>query len=283
MEDVEELFDYTRYTNRQLVVIPLVILVIALLIIGGMWLVTGTPADLGIEFTGGTELQIETTAPQEEIPNTFNEDIASIRPLLTDDNAYILTFQSTDVGGLVAQAENAGYTITSAQSVSASFGTDTQTLAIFGLVIAFTGMSVVVFIMFRTFIPSIAIVISAFSDMMVPLALMNLFNIELSLGTVAALLMIIGYSVDSDILLNNHILRRAGGFYESAYEAIRTGVTMTLTSLTAVIVMTITAYAFGIGLLTSIGIVLSFGLLADLMNTYLLNFSLLRWYRKVDV
>lgn len=283
MEDVEELFDYTQYTNRQLVVIPLAILAIALLTIGAMWIVTGTPADLGLEFTGGTELQIETTAPQEEIPTAFDEDVASIRPLLTDDNAYILTFQSTDVSGIVSQAENAGYTITSAQSVSASFGTDTQSLALFGVVIAFTGMSIIVFVMFRTFIPSIAIVISAFSDMMIPLALMNLFNIELSLGTVAALLMIIGYSVDSDILLNNHILRRAGGFYESAYEAIRTGVTMTLTSLTAVIIMTITAYAFGIGLLTAIGIVLSFGLLADLMNTYLLNFSLLRWYRKVDV
>jgi preprotein translocase subunit SecF len=107
---------------------------------------------------------------------------------------------------------------------------------------------------------------------------MNLFGIRLSLGTVAALLMLIGYSVDSDILLNNHVLRRSGGFYESAYRAMRTGVTMTLTSIAAMAVMAITATLFGIPLLPEIGTVLVFGLTADLMNTYMLNMSLLRWY-----
>jgi preprotein translocase subunit SecF len=91
--------------------------------------------------------------------------------------------------------------------------------------------------------------------------------------------MIIGYSVDSDVLLNNHILNRRGGFYESTYRAMRTGVTMTLTSLVAMIVMTITATLFQIPLLPDIGIILVFGLATDLMNTYMLNLSLLRWYK----
>jgi preprotein translocase subunit SecF len=133
--------------------------------------------------------------------------------------------------------------------------------------------------MFRTFVPSIAVVVSAFSDIVIPVALMNLLGIELSLGTVAALLMIVGYSVDSDILLNNHILRRSGGFYESTYRAMRTGVTMTLTSLSAMLVMSVTATLFGIELLASIGLILVFGLATDLMNTYMLNLSLLRWYK----
>jgi preprotein translocase subunit SecF len=59
----------------------------------------------------------------------------------------------------------------------------------------------------------------------------------------------------------------------------RTGVTMTLTSIAAMIVMTIVATLFGISLLAAIGTVLVFGLTADLMNTYLLNLSLLRWYK----
>jgi preprotein translocase subunit SecF len=133
--------------------------------------------------------------------------------------------------------------------------------------------------MFRTFVPSIAVVVSAFSDVVVPVALMNLLGIELTLGTVAALLMLIGYSVDSDILLNNHILRRSGDFYESTYRAMRTGVTMTLTSLSAMIVMTVVATLFGIQLLAAIGTVLVFGLATDLLNTYMLNLSLLRWYK----
>jgi len=140
-------------------------------------------------------------------------------------------------------------------------------------------MSLLIFALFRTFVPSIAVVLSAFSDIMIPLALMNIFGFKLTLGTVAALLMLIGYSVDSDVLLNNHILNRRGGFYESTYRAMRTGVTMTLTSISAMVVMTIAAFLLGIPLLPEIGIILVFGLTADLMNTYLLNLSLLRWYK----
>jgi preprotein translocase subunit SecF len=168
--------------------------------------------------------------------------------------------------------------VESSNEVSPSFGGDTQTTAIRGLIISFVGMSVLVFVMFRSIAPSIAVIASAFSDVMIPLALMNLVGIQLTLGTVAALLMLIGYSVDSDILLNNSILRQSGDFYESTSRAMRTGVTMTLTSIAAMAVMSILAAFFGIQIMASIGFVLVVGLLADLMNTYLLNVSLLRWY-----
>ena len=143
---------------------------------------------------------------------------------------------------------------------------------------AFIGMAIVVFFLFRKLVPSLAVVLSALGDILIPLAIMNLLGIQLSLGTVAALLMLIGYSVDSDILLTNHILKSKGNFYESTYNAMRTGLTMTFTSLSAITVMTISSFLFGVDLLTSIGVVLIFGLLVDLLNTYLLNFSLLRWY-----
>jgi preprotein translocase subunit SecF len=91
--------------------------------------------------------------------------------------------------------------------------------------------------------------------------------------------MIIGYSVDSDILLNNHVLRRHGSFYESAYQAMRTGVSMTLTSIAAMTTMFLVSWYLGIPLLPDIALILVFGLSADLMNTYLMNMSLLRWYK----
>ena len=80
-------------------------------------------------------------------------------------------------------------------------------------------------------------------------------------------------------LLNNHVIRRRGEFYESTFRAMRTGVTMTITSIAAMIVMTVVATVLGIPLLPAIGVVLVFGLSADLMNTYLLNVSLLRYYK----
>jgi len=270
--------DYEQYTNRQLAIVPLIVLAVALLIIAGWYATTGVPVSPGIEFTGGTEVQIQTSDSPAEIRQQMDFEIESIQPV-TGQNQYIVTTQSTEIDSIENQIDAAGYELISSAETSASFGENAQQLAVWGVVIAFIGMSVLTFALFRTFVPSLAIVASAFSDIVIPLALMNVLGIELSLGTVAALLMLIGYSVDSDILLNNHILRRRGGFYESTYRAMRTGVTMTLTSISAMIVMTIVGTLLGIPLLPSIGLILVFGLTADLMNTYPLNLSLLRWYK----
>lgn len=287
--DVPEI-DYTGYTNRQLAAVPLAVLALALLLLGGWYVAFGTPVTLGIEFVGGTELTVETSTSEADIADAFEEEPTSIQAIQTEDDQYIVQFTSTDDQALADQArdnlEPSGNAdvVQSVSSTSASFGQQAQQTALLGLVVAFLGMSVLAFALFRTFVPSIAIVISAFSDLMIPLAFMNvltatrIFEFRLSLGTVAALLMIIGYSVDSDILLNNHILRRSGDFYESTHRAMRTGVTMTVTSMAAMLVMAITAFAFGIELLFSIGLILFVGLAADLMNTYMLNLSLLRWY-----
>ena len=273
--------DYTRYSNRQLVAVPLVVLALAVVVLA---VVGVTP---GIAFTGGTELQVQTSASASEITQSFESrvpyEVESVQQA-GSGNSYLVTFQATEnseVREITAAAEEAGYDVQSVSSRSASFSSESQQQALIGLGIAFLGMSLIVFGLFRTFVPSIAVVASAFSDIVIPLGLMGLFGIKLTLGTVAALLMLIGYSVDSDLLLNNHVLRRSGGFYESTYRAMRTGVTMTVTSIAAMTVMTLVAsrFVFGIPLLPEVGIVLVFGLTADLMNTYLLNVSLLRYYK----
>ncbi|RRJ32007.1 protein translocase subunit SecF [Halocatena pleomorpha] len=277
--------EYSRYTNRQLAAIPLAVLAVALLIIAGWYVVTGVPVTPGIDFTGGTELQISASDSPDQIEQTFESQLPyEVDSVVESGDSYIVTIQATEqseVNEIMNTAEEEGYTVQSAQTRSAAFSTDAQRQALIGVAVAFVGMSVLTFVLFRTFVPSIAIVVSAFSDIMIPVALMNVFGIPLSLGTVAALLMLIGYSVDSDILLNNSILRRRGDFYESTYRARRTGVTMTLTSIVAMVVMTIfsSPLVFGIPLLPDIGLILVFGLTADLMNTYLLNVSLLRYYK----
>ncbi|WP_281194670.1 protein translocase subunit SecF [Halorubrum sp. F4] len=278
--------DYTEYSNRQLVLVPLAVLALAIVVIGGWYAVTGAPATLGLEFTGGVELRIADDGGdvEERIETAFDPAPDSIRSIPADD-VYVVTFRAADddpdglASDLEEQAAAAELETEAIDQVSASFATDTARTAIFGLGLAFLGMSVLVFALFRTFVPSVAVVASAFSDLVIPVAAMNLLGIEMTLGIVAALLMIIGYSVDSDILLNNSVLRRTGEFYESVNRAMRTGVTMTVTSMAAMIVMAIVATIFGIGLLRDIGIILAIGLCADLMNTYLLNVALLRWYK----
>ena len=284
--DVPEI-NYTDYSNRQLVAVPLAVLVLALAIIGGWYLVTGAPANLGLEFTGGVELRIADDGDgnmDERIETAFDREPDSIRSIPADD-VVVVTFRAAEddpdglANDLEDQADGAGFTLEALDQVSPSFAADTAQTALFGIGLAFLGMSVLVFALFRTFVPSVAVVASAFSDLIIPIAAMNLLGIQMMLGTVAALLMIIGYSVDSDILLNNSVLRRTGDFYESVSSAMRTGVTMTLTSTVAMIVMAVVASIFGIDLLRDIGVILAIGLAADMMNTYLMNVTLLRWYK----
>ncbi|MFB6193870.1 MAG: protein translocase subunit SecF [Halobaculum sp.] len=300
--------DYDRYSNRQLAAVPLAVLGVAILIIAVTFLTTGTPVALGTDFAGGTEFRVTVDAPAGEandvIATAFGTQPESIREVPASGGEagteYIVTFgpevssdQATRMEQLIDCEQSGGIdcpsqsqrsaaqqvTYEESFSVSPSFSASLRTQALIGLAVAFGGMALLVFGMFRTFVPSVAVVVSAFSDIVVPVALMNLLGIELTLGTVAALLMLIGYSVDSDILLNNHILRRSGDFYESTYAAMRTGVTMTVTSLSAMVVLAVVATLFGVGLLASIGTILVFGLATDLLNTYMLNLSLLRWYK----
>jgi len=291
--------DYDRYSNRQLAAVPLAVLAVALLIVVGAWVTAGTPVPLGTDFSGGTEFRVAVggDSPQEAIQTAFPVEPSSIREI-PSQGVFVVTFgsglespstaeeaiQCNELEGVDCLSEEQAaaaqqVTYRSSAVISSAFGENLQTTALAGVGVAFLAMALLVFGLFRTFVPSIAVVVSAFSDIVVPLALMRVFGIELSLGTVAALLMLIGYSVDSDILLNNHVLRRSGDFYESTYRAMRTGVTMTLTSLSAMIVLTAVATVFGIDLLASIGIILVFGLSIDLLNTYMLNLSLLRWYK----
>jgi len=276
--DVEQI-PYDEYTNRQLAAVPLAVLAVAILIVAGAWLITGDPVSLGLEFTGGSEVRFDAGGASEaEIESTFSGvDYETIRTVGSEH--IVVVGPEVDTDRVETLAQDAGYDVSSVERRSAEFGSDAQQQALFGLLIAFVGMSVLVALMFRTFVPSLAIIASAFSDLMIPLALMNVFNIELTLGAVAALLMLIGYSVDSDILLNNHVLRRHGDFYESSFRAMRTGVSMTITSIAAMTTMFLVATYFGIDLMPQIALILVFGLTADLMNTYMLNMSLLRWYK----
>jgi len=134
---------------------PLAVLVVALAILGATFALTGSPVALGIEFTGGTEIVVETGASQSEVVSAFADrghDVTSIRPIGTDGSSYLLEFQTTDEAvqnDITNAATDAGYEVVQSQSSTATFGKSTQELALLGVAGAFVGMSVVVFLLFE--------------------------------------------------------------------------------------------------------------------------------------
>jgi preprotein translocase subunit SecF len=127
-------------------------------------------------------------------------------------------------------------------------------------------------------VPSAAVVLSAFADMAMTAAAMNFIGIPLSLGTVAALLMLIGYSVDSDILLTNRVLKRQGKLNDKLTGAFHTGIIMTTTTFTAIGAMFLVSWFGSVQIVAEISAVLLIGLVFDVMNTWLTNVGILKWY-----
>ena len=276
--------DFENYTTKQLLLPPLAVLAISTIVLISWTLLFGAPVDLGMVFTGGTEIRVQVGEsidnPDQLIQNNFGEEASSITTV--GDNDYVISFPQGDItSDEIDQriSESDGLSLNEFSQVSASLGSDAQRLALQGMLIAFVLMSLFVILIFRSIIPAVVILLSAISNIFVAGATMNLVGISLSMGTVGALLMLIGYSVDSDILLNTNVLKSKRDTFDSrVHEAMRTGVTMTITSFSAMVMMTIIATIFGIDLLRDMGFVLAVGLAMDLPNTYMMNVSILRWY-----
>ncbi len=275
--------DYSQYSFQQLVAIPATLLTLALIVLAVTYVLTGTPVNLGFEFTGGVEIQIEDGSSVAEV----QEDFAEIEGAPPPENVRGITGGALVQYGPLTEDEQAAvddfrrgeYPDASLSSVSAAYGSSLLIQSMGAVAFAFLLMSFIIFAFFRTFVPSAAVVASAFSDMTVPIAFMTLVGIEMSLATIPAVLLLIGYSIDSDILLTRNTLTgKRRDFYKNTKTAMRTGVTMTTTSMAAMFVMAVVAHIFNVFVLRDIGLILFVGLGTDLINTYMMNVGILRWH-----
>ena len=269
--------DYSKHSNKKLLAIPVGLIVAAIVVLAVL------PVSLGFQFTGGVTVQLSTDAPQNQIEQGFNgiDGVPSANNIRTTPDGYVVTFQdlsSTQIDNLNDYVDN-NYPDASVSSVSPAYGSSLLEQSIWAVIFAFAIMTIVIFAFFRSLVPSTAVVISAFSDMLIPLAVMDILGIKLSLATIPALLLLIGYSIDSDILLTRRTLSgRRSQFYENVEKAMGTGITMTTTSMAAMFVMAVVAHIFTIFTLRDIGIILFVGLGTDIINTYMMNVALLRWH-----
>lgn len=271
-------YNIEKYTPAQLVIIPLVLLAVSLVLLLLNIMTTGMPVTPGIDFSGGTAVTIITTDTREEIASYFSE--YPLNDISDMNEGKFLKFGLMDDAKYKALTAliNQRYPDARIDQIGETFGKTLQSQAVLALVFSFIGMSVVIFLSFRTFVPAVAVVLSAFSDMVMTASVMNIVGIPLSLGTLAALLMLIGYSVDSDILLTNRVLKRQGRLNEKLTGAFNTGIIMTSTTLAATTTLLIVAWFGAVQILIEISAVLLIGLLFDVMNTWLTNVGILKWY-----
>ena len=264
---------------KTLIAIPVAITVIALILVAVLGI------NEGIELKGGTTavLQLEKPISENNLESLISSslgnptvDVTSIK----NNQATVEIAGDTDVVKL-SSALSGTATITSYRQVGPVLGEEAMTQVYYALAFAFLFMSITVFIIFRNFVPSMAVIFAALSDIIIALGGMSLFGIPLSVASVGALLMLIGYSVDTDILLTTRILKRKEGTVtERAVEAMKTGFTMAAAAIGSMVALYVVVMVFipAAQTLADIAAVLIIGLVADILTTWLMNLGILRWY-----
>jgi preprotein translocase subunit SecF len=163
------------------------------------------------------------------------------------------------------------YDSISVQTVSPALSTHFIGVAINVVIIAIVLSLILVFLFFREVAPSIAVLTGAVSDIVIALGAMGLFGIPLTLGSFAALLMLLGFSLDTDILLTSRMLKRKGDPRDNAYDAMKTGVTMSLMAAIAFGSLFMLAVLTHIPTYFEISAVALAGIVGDMFATWGIN------------
>jgi preprotein translocase subunit SecF len=149
------------------------------------------------------------------------------------------------------------------------------------IIIAFILVSISVLFIFRSPAPAFAVVFGAGNDIIVALGFMAIFRIPLGLDSLGGLLMLIGYSIDTDMLTAMRILKRHEGTPEDrAYSSMKTGITMTATAIVSFAILFIVSLVAYIPTYYEISGVVLFGLIGDIITTWFGNASIVLLYYK---
>jgi preprotein translocase subunit SecF len=276
-----------------MIMVSLALALILTIAIVVRWQIYGSPVPLSIEFSGGTLINIrglENRPDAGAVEQALGELLtAKVEVKVTVDHTSPMGEYGLDVltqkelsdneKELVRKTLKERFGIVGSYSTQWAGGIITSIFrgqaerAIIG---AFIAMGVIILIVFKHAFAVGSILICISLNMLGIIGGMAIFSVPLSLGSTAGILMVLGYSVDTNILLSMRVLKRLGGeTRERVAEAMRTGLMMsgaTLVVLTALNLFTTAPLLF------QLSAALIFGILADIVNTWFFNAGMLTWY-----
>ena len=183
----------------------------AIIILIGIFSMATQGLELGIDFKGGTVTQIE-------MKQDFNKtDVDAIIKKYSSD------FQSTKVNNTSIEIKSANLTtdkitsivkdikakykdssLTSQEDIGASIGTETRNKAVQAVIIACLAILIYVGVRFE-FKFATAAIISLIHDVLIMLTVYSVFRIPLDSSFIAAVLTVIGYSINDTIVVFDRI------------------------------------------------------------------------------
>ena len=182
----------------------------------GSWL------NYGVDFAGGTLVQVQFQEPTSvaQIRDALGSELpGSEVTRFGQENEFLIRVPATgDVASattdrlpiLLDAAFGAGtYTIERTEAVGAKVGAELQTRALIAILLSFSMTLIYLAVRFEWRF-GLAAVIATLHDILLTLGLISLLRLEVALPTVAAVLTIIGYSLNDTIIIFDRIRENLG-------------------------------------------------------------------------
>ncbi len=285
----QRLFSVYEKHYKKLLLIPLIIFIICLIILGLKYSRTGFVIERDISLKGGIEVTlIKEGINFNEIESALKEkyediSVREITDPLTRKSKGI-TIKTSDIEEEEIRLflktkidfDEKNRDVYTPNNTQPEFGAGFYRSLLLVLLIGFILMSITVSIAFRTFIPSLAVISAAIIDIVFSLTISSLIGLKLDGGAIVAFLLVIGYSVDTDILLTTRMLKRTEGTYiERMYNSMKTGLTMTFAAIAALGIGYFIALS---STLQNMFFIIVIALIMDIFATYFTNAGILIWY-----
>ncbi|MDD5650142.1 MAG: hypothetical protein PHF86_06980 [Candidatus Nanoarchaeia archaeon] len=270
---------------KLLMLIPIIILIISMVYLGFFYTKNGDFIHKDISLSGGITATVYTDKEinLEDLSAKLNgADVRRLTELTSGKQlGFIIDTASTDDKKLKTDIENyLGIKLEdnnySVEQTSPSLGSSFYQELIYTLLFSFIFMAIVVFVTFRSIAPSLAVIFAAFTDVVVALAFVDLIGMKISAAGIVGFLLVIGYSIDTDMLLTTRAIKRTeGNLFERMFSSVVTGLTMLATTVMALTIGTIFTTS---PVLKEIFIIILAALVMDVFSTYLTNSGILKWW-----
>ncbi len=277
--------EYYLKEYKKLFIIPVILFVLSAIILFVNYTSTGDFIKRDVSLKGGLSLTINTDYSDVNglelfLISEFPDSSLNIRTIESSGKVTGIIIEASDVDekALILKLKEKipltkeNYSL---ETMGSSLGESFFRQMFVAVLIAFFCMGLVFQFYFKNMYATFAALFSAFMDIFITISIMTLFSMKLTAGGIAAYLMLIGYSIDTSILLSTKLLKEKTELKKGLFGAMRTGLTMSAAGIAA------TGMSF---LLTNnttlkqIMLILIVGLFIDLITTWIGNVAFLRYY-----
>lgn len=249
--------------------------------------------NFGIDFSGGTLLQLRfdksvSTAEIRKVLGEFNLSQSTIQNL--SENEFIIRTENIDTERRkeilsVLKEKLANPEVLRMETVGPIIGEDLKRSSLYALIFAFIGIILYVTLRFE-FKFSVVSILALFHDCLIVLGIFSLLRKEISIQVVAAILTIIGYSVNDTIIILDRLRENIKFKTRETFEdlinlSINQTLTRTIFTTLTTIFPIVTLYFFGGTILSDFALALLLGMVVGTYSSICIASPLLIEWNKI--